>query len=301
MLLVPPLAFSAACSTKSGTADPAPTAGSSGVSGAITGASGASGSTGSGTGGASAGFGGAGGTSTVTGGGTVAGDAKAEAGGASAIGDASADISVGSGGGPNDAGSDAPIIAVFADEALKIAGNYKSWGRVDDELRWAPFLCRIPLPGSPHVSHSNDPATHGQKLYSVFAKNNANYPNGPHTDQVVVKESWVPEVVTTPDASYNPNSYYQTDGGNRATIDADHFYGYAKGEGGVVYRAGTPAGLFIMFKLAETTPDTDQGWVYATVTTGGEVTSAGRVATCMGCHESADHERLFGVPETNSR
>jgi hypothetical protein len=26
------------------------------------------------------------------------------------------------------------------------------------------------------------------------------------------------------------------------------------------------------------------------------VTSAGRVSSCMGCHEVATHERLFGVP-----
>jgi hypothetical protein len=113
----------------------------------------------------------------------------------------------------------------------------------------------------------------------------------------VVKESWVPEVVTEPDASYNPGSFRPSPGAGDP--DADHFYGYAKGEGGVVYRAGTPAGLFIMFKLDATTPDTDQGWVYATVTTAGQVTSAGRVASCMGCHEAAEHERLFGVPTSN--
>ena len=65
---------------------------------------------------------------------------------------------------------------------------------------------------------------------------------------------------------------------------------------GGVYRAGAPAGLFIMFKVDSATPETDEGWVYATVSTAGEVTSAGRVASCMGCHENATHERLFGVP-----
>jgi hypothetical protein len=53
-----------------------------------------------------------------------------------------------------------------------------------------------------------------------------------------------------------------------------------------------------MFRLDPSTPDTDAGWVYATVTPDGQVTSAGRVASCMGCHEtSATHERLFGVPK----
>ena len=40
----------------------------------------------------------------------------------------------------------------------------------------------------------------------------------------------------------------------------------------------------------------DDGWVYGTVAVDGSVTSAGRVASCMGCHdESATHERLFGL------
>ena len=60
-----------------------------------------------------------------------------------------------------------------------------------------------------------------------------------------------------------------------------------------------PAGLFIMFRLDPATPDNDEGWVYATVSPSGRVTGSGRVASCMGCHEtSAIHERLYGVPLT---
>ena len=58
-----------------------------------------------------------------------------------------------------------------------------------------------------------------------------------------------------------------------------------------MFRATEPAGLFIMFKLDPATPETDEGWVYATVSTAGQVTSAGRVATCMGCHETQRHAR----------
>jgi hypothetical protein len=51
-----------------------------------------------------------------------------------------------------------------------------------------------------------------------------------------------------------------------------------------------------MFRVDRKTPDTDEGWIYATVSAAGQVTAAGRVASCMGCHEtSATHERLFGV------
>jgi hypothetical protein len=174
---------------------------------------------------------------------------------------------------------------------LAIASDYVAWGRVDDELRWAPWLCRIPYPGIARPSQSDDESTHGRKLYSVFAKNHDAYPNGPHDGQVVVKQSWIPEMVGYPDAGVPPNSF-TTDAG----IDADHFYPYAKSDAGF-FRAAAPAGLFIMFRLDPSTPDTDEGWVYATVSAAGEVTASGRVASCMGCHETgATHERLFGVP-----
>jgi len=200
----------------------------------------------------------------------------------------------GSGGGGGAAGQGgrggsggASAALAFEAETLAIADDYLAWGRVDDELRWAPFLCRQPLPGITRPSESTDQATHGGKLYSVFAKLHTAYPNGPHTGQAVVKQSWKTEPVTT---SFDPGSY-------RPENDAgDRFYPYAKKDG-VVYRATEPAGLFIMFKVDPATPNTDEGWVYATVSPAGQLTSSGRVAACMGCHEtSATHERLFGVP-----
>jgi len=193
--------------------------------------------------------------------------------------------------GPTDAGADHAPIA-FEEQILEFARDYISWGRVDDEWRWAPGLCRIPQPGIAHQSMSNDPNTHGQKLYSLFAKNWANYPNGPHDGQVVVKQSWKVEEVTGPDASFKP----PITGG---AIDADHFYPYAKDPDGGIFHATELAGLYIMFKLDPSTPESDEGWVYATVLPDGKVTSAGRVASCMGCHESsATHERLFGVQKS---
>jgi hypothetical protein len=128
----------------------------------------------------------------------------------------------------------------------------------------------------------------------VFAKNHAAYPEGPQTDQVVVKQSWTAQLVDTPDAGFAPaEAHFAPDAG-------DHFYGYARGDGGV-YRAAGFAGLYIMFRLAPGTAGTDQGWVYATVTADEQVTAAGAVPSCMGCHESATHERLFGVPLSPSQ
>jgi hypothetical protein len=171
--------------------------------------------------------------------------------------------------------------------ALAIADEYKAWGRVDDELRWAPFLCRLPMPGVARQSASKDTATHGNKLYSVFVKSHADYPAASKAGQVVVKESFVAEPTNAPFEPERPNF--------SSNVTADHFYPYAQKDG-VVYRAGAPAGLYLMYKLDAATPNTDEGWVYATVTPDRQVTASGRIASCMGCHEEAPHGRLFGVP-----
>jgi hypothetical protein len=171
--------------------------------------------------------------------------------------------------------------------ALSIADEYKSWGRVDDELRWAPFLCRLPMPGIAHQSASKDSATHGNKLYSVFVKNHADYPADSKAGQVVVKESFAAEPTTEAFMPERPMF--------SSNITADHFYPYAKKDG-VVYRAGAAAGLYIMYRVDPSVANTDDGWIYATVTPDRKVTASGRIASCMGCHEDAPHGRLFGVP-----
>jgi hypothetical protein len=200
----------------------------------------------------------------------------------------------GAGTGTGGTGGGATLSSAFAATARTIADEYIAWGRVDDEWRWAPGLCRIPYPGVARESTSTDPTTHGQKLYSVFAKKRTAYPNGPHTDQVVVKQSWRTELVTGPDAGAYAPQNWRPDGATMETDD--HFYPYAKGQDGGVFRATEPAGHYIMWRVDPATPDTDEGWVYATILPSGEVTSAGRVSSCMGCHEVATHERLFGVP-----
>jgi hypothetical protein len=195
-----------------------------------------------------------------------------------------------------DVASPAPDTAPAIDPALaaqvrSIAAEYPSWGRVDDELRWAPGLCRIPLPGVPRMSASDDGATHGRKLYSVFVKHHDTYPQGPHTGQVVVKESWLPEPAD-PSVMYDPEKLRAyPDGG-------DHFYPYARNDAGMIFRAAAPAGLYIMFKVDPAPPDSDGGWIYATITAAGQLTAAGRIPSCIGCHQEAEHDRLFGVPKS---
>src|SRR5262245_6052332 len=56
----------------------------------------------------------------------------------------------------------APAEPQFHAQLKKIATEYRDFGRVDDEMRWAPYLCRMPMPGVAHVSGSKDDKTHGQ-------------------------------------------------------------------------------------------------------------------------------------------
>ena len=63
----------------------------------------------------------------------------------------------------------------FHAELLKIAAKYKTYGRVDDETRWAPWLCRMPMPSVARFSKSDEEETHGQKLYYLFAKDRWSY------------------------------------------------------------------------------------------------------------------------------
>src|SRR4051794_31121680 len=57
----------------------------------------------------------------------------------------------------------------------KVARESLNYGGVDDEMRWAPGLCRAPMPATAHVSASKDDATHGRKLYSLFARDRQAY------------------------------------------------------------------------------------------------------------------------------
>lgn len=198
---------------------------------------------------------------------------------------------------------------------LAVAGEYRAYGRVDDEMRWAPFLCRMPMPASAHVSKSRHASTHGRKLYSLFAKDRDAYVSV--TDgrpvavgQVIVKESWLPTQVDSDDVP--PRSHTEpvpgapdpTPAGDPTTEPGiglfgagDHFHPYARGEDGKVFRAAERGPLFIMVKAAgDDAPDTDQGWIYGTVTPdGAQVTAAGRIPSCMKCHAEAPHDRLFGL------
>ena len=196
--------------------------------------------------------------------------------------------------------------APFQDALLKTAAEYKTWGRVDDEMRWAPTLCRTPQPGRAYVSASDDEQTHGKKLYSLLAKKRDDYfilakeiPIG----FAIVKQSWAPEEVTDPKLKPKQRISFEYSEVIRTPLPKDrpgstqddHFFPYAW-KGDKLFKATKQVDLFIMMKFAKETPGTDNGWVYGTVTPDGKkVTSSGMVESCMKCHREAQHERLFGL------
>jgi hypothetical protein len=183
----------------------------------------------------------------------------------------------------------------FEKEILGAAQGYRAFGRVDDEMRWAPYLCRQPEPSRARLSDAAGSA-HARKLYFVFARNRMEYVKMPGAGvrqspgQVIVKEAWVPEVV--PGLSPEQARLRVATEGD---VRSGSFVPYAAREG-KVYHAARPAGLFIMLKTSPDRPGTDDGWVYATTSADGRtVTSSGRLTSCMTCHRDAPHDRLFGL------
>jgi Cytochrome P460 len=176
---------------------------------------------------------------------------------------------------PREAASTPPD---FSARLLEIAGEYAKYTKRGDYPYWAPERCSAPFnpqPDSPMLSESKDDETHGRKLYFMYARDNAAYEKGgtQAIGQAFVKESFAPVEV----ARAHANSGDVTE------------------KGGKFYQAGEKRELFIMFKLDPSTAGTHDGWVYGTVSADGRhVTSQGRVESCMGCHEDAPADHLFG-------
>lgn len=168
-----------------------------------------------------------------------------------------------------------------------VAARYTQWSRVDDELRWAPWLCRMPMPSRARLSTAAPRSAHGRKLYFVYARHRNEYVASTSTatrasvgvGQVVVKEAFVPRRMTQEEAivGSGPAAF-------QAAHGADGYFG-----------PGAPAGIYVVAKVGRAIRDTDRGFIYGTVTPDGRVTSAGRVASCETCHVDAPHERLFGL------
>lgn len=166
---------------------------------------------------------------------------------------------------------------------IKAAANdYRQFVRVTGTAHMAPTDCRMP---APIAKMSTAETAHGKKLYLLYARQADGLvyvkPGEPAAvGQTLVKESWQ-AVAGAPNGPTEASARYPL------APSIEH--------AGVHYHAGDAAGLFVMHKLAADTKDTDQGWVYGTVDRRGLVTSAGRVASCMRCHEEAPEDRRFGL------
>ena len=164
---------------------------------------------------------------------------------------------------------------------LAIARSYLSYGRVDDQNRWAPGLCAF-YPSEARLSASNDDHTHGGKIYFVLARDRGAYVRRPALmqpeGQVIVKEAWEPKEVAKSEETL------------KSRHDAAGSYVPGLERGGKYYTTGNKLGLFIMLKEGSR-------WQYGTVTAdGAKVTQSGNIPSCVGCHQDAKPDRLFGLP-----
>lgn len=173
---------------------------------------------------------------------------------------------------------DSPFTSLVKDAAR----DYRTFVCVTGAPKRAPTDCRLP---APFVRKSAADKEHGQKLYLLYAR----FAEGTQyvaagtperVGQTLVKEAWQC-VAGEPTGA--------TEAGGRYVVTPK------LREGDAVYHAGDAAGLFVMHKLAADTAGTDQGWVYGTVDRDGVVTGAGRMASCMRCHEEATEDRRFGL------
>ncbi|HPF40708.1 MAG TPA: hypothetical protein P5081_00175 [Phycisphaerae bacterium] len=185
------------------------------------------------------------------------------------------------------------------DAILAAARDYRSFDFVSPELRWSPYDCAPPPPIGPRFSASDSEATHGRKLYYLYARNGEAYMSlptreGPQpTGQTLVKEAWIPrevaaDFVTERDPS--PSLRPVGNPGDPRTPDPVALDGKRWGP-------GEKGPLFVMHYLGTSAEESDDGWIYATLTPdGAEITAMGLIDSCMKCHQRAERGRLFGLP-----
>lgn len=144
------------------------------------------------------------------------------------------------------------------------ARDYHTCSKVNTDPNWAPTLCAPPPMPPPLLSVSRDPDTHGRKLYYLFSKDQRAYLQSKDrpqpVGQVIVKEAWFPKAGADPKQKIT----------------------------------GEKGPLFLMIKTGDA--DSDEGWIYATATPDGKtITSWGKLASCMECHQVRTNDRMFGL------
>jgi hypothetical protein len=196
-----------------------------------------------------------------------------------------------------------PVDPALAETIRTAAAPYLKWTRVDEKPNIAPSLCRMPMGDdygkASHIRMSDAvESPHDKKLYFLYASAKWDYlalahePRRIATGFTIVKESF--HAVPKPVAPVKPQEPYTfMSEGPPAPVT------FVETETGKRLYAGAASGLYVMTKIGPAhTPGTDVGWIYGTIAANGTVTSAGRVTSCMGCHENASHDRLFGLQPT---
>jgi len=179
-----------------------------------------------------------------------------------------------------------PSAPAASDDALayqqvkRIERDYPTWGALDTSLRVAPTDCRMPrVVGNGELTASvAETGAHAQKLYKLYARDPAAYrgveSGASQRGQVVVKEAFAAEPCAPAPAGEAAADSVTTAAGR--------------------FRAGKPAGLFMMLRGAD--DEVGEGaWQYATVDPAGVITALGRIDACIRCHRDAPHGGLFGL------
>lgn len=187
---------------------------------------------------------------------------------------------------------------------LDAARQYRAqYGQVSG-WSWITTLC---VPVDPLYLRIDDRSFHHEtvatgsselgKIGVLFARHSSEYldsheTSGSQVGQTIVKEAYRPEMYS---------------GSSRR-------HDFIEGPRQEQYYAGDLTALFIMHRLEPSTPDTDDGWIYATLvlpegesaqssfpfldeTPSWEVTAVGKIDSCVQCHQAVGTGRLFGPDE----
>jgi hypothetical protein len=169
-----------------------------------------------------------------------------------------------------------------AERLREVGRDYRAFAKVNAAYHWAPTLCAANVPAPGVISRSADAATHGRKLYNLWARHEGPYEGGrvQPGDQVLVKESWDPVP-----ASAEEEAAWKAGGPPEGVARLS----------GRFYRPGGKKELYVMLRSED--PDADQGWIYAVLTPEGTpVLGVGGRSACADCHVRAGPSRVFGLP-----
>jgi hypothetical protein len=172
-----------------------------------------------------------------------------------------------------------------------IAGKHDSFSRADGTW-WSLLGCLAPPPVPVRFSDAPAESDHGRKLYTLKIYDFEAYARDtkiPTEKQAAAKVRGPLDIPGVSQAIVKESFEVTRDPAERHVMFVDTVT-----KDGVTFYAREPRDLFVMFRPADGRLETDAGWLYGTVDPNGAVTSAGRVASCMGCHANAPHGRLFG-------